>query len=461
MERTTTRPPCLPRFATARRPERATFGTELIDVAERLKQPLMPWQEQVALTACELLPNGRPAYREVFVTVPRQSGKTTLFLSWQIHRCLYWPTLPQRSMFTAQTGKDARDKWLDELFPQLEESELAPLIRRINRGIGNESVQWKTGSLIRLLSTASGSGHSKTIHQAVLDEIWHDLDDRREQGLRPAMITVPDAQLLICSTAGTNESVVYNRKVIQGRQSVEEDSGEGVAYFEWSAPDEWDPEDEESWWSFMPALGHTIGPEAIRAELHAMEPGEFKRAYGNRPTAGADLIFPPGAWEAVNSQSAKPAGRIRFGFDVTEDRSQGAISACGGDVIELIDAQEGVDWIVPRCKELRKRHGGTISTDFGGPAGILAKELNLTRREKISGRDINQACAGMYDAIIERKVTIRHDPRMDLSVEGAIKRPIGDNWVWSRKSGADSSPLWSATLALRQPGRSGGVTPVR
>src|SRR6056297_3105674 len=98
---------CPPKFATRRRPERQTFGHRLAKVADLLGQPLMPWQRFVADVACEFEPDtGLPAYREVFVTIPRQSGKTTLFLSWQLDRCLNWGR-PQRSVFTAQTGKDA------------------------------------------------------------------------------------------------------------------------------------------------------------------------------------------------------------------------------------------------------------------------------------------------------------------------------------------------------------------
>ena len=109
-------------------------------------------------------------------------------------------------------------------------------------------------SLTDRLNCSTSSGHSKTLHQAVMDEVWHDTDDRREQGLRPAMITIQDAQLLVCSTAGTDDSVVLNRKVTDGREAVERDTGHGVAYFEWSAPDGWDPDDEDSYFGFMPAL---------------------------------------------------------------------------------------------------------------------------------------------------------------------------------------------------------------
>src|SRR5688572_27533433 len=253
---------CPPRFATRRRSERETFGPELAAVADKLGQPFMPWQRLVADVGGEIDPlTGLPAYREIRVTVPRQSGKTTLFLSWQINRCVSrrWKH-PQRSVFTAQTGKDARDKWIDELFPLIRNSQIKSLVSvkgsrlEINEGMGNEAIKFRTGSLIRLLSTSTSSGHSKTLHQAVMDEVWHDTDDRREQGLRPAMITVDDAQLLVCSTAGTVNSTVLNRKVETGREAVAEDLGFGVAYFEWSAPESWDPLDEASYVTFMPAL---------------------------------------------------------------------------------------------------------------------------------------------------------------------------------------------------------------
>lgn len=437
---------CPPKFATRRRPERETFGGRLAKVAEKLGQPFMPWQRLVADVGCELDPDtGLPAYREVFVTIPRQSGKTTLFLSWQIDRCLNWGR-PQRSVFTAQTGKDARDKWIDELFPLIRHSALNPLVRQINQGMGNESITWKTGSGIRLASTSATSGHSKTLDQAVLDEIWHDVDDRREQGLRPAMITRPDAQLLVCSTAGTQASTVYNRKRKNGRAAVREDTGHGVAYFEWSAPDGWDPADEDTWWTFMPALGHTIGPEAIRSELEAMEAGEFARAYGNIPTAGLDAVIPTEVWEAVCAPNVKPDGELRFGLDVAEDRGSAAICAFGGGVVEVVEHKAGIGWCVDRCNELLAKHGGKVALDFGGPAGVFADSLKAC--EKLKGAEVARACAAMYDAITDGNVRFRTDPSLDAAVKGASKKSVGDQFVWSRKGSAeDVTPLMAATLA--------------
>lgn len=419
----------------------------------------MPWQRMVADAACEYDPEtGIPYYNEVVVTVPRQSGKTTLFLAWQIHRCVStrWAH-PQRSVFTAQTGKDARDKWLDELFPLIRNSELVPLIARrgsrpqINEGMGNESITFKTGSLIRLLSTSASSGHSKTLDQAVMDEVWHDIDDRREQGLRPAMITRPDRQLLICSTAGTAASTVYNRKVRAGQAAVAKDAGRGMAYFEWSAPDGWVLDDEESWWMFMPALGHTIGPDAIRAELPpSLEPAEFRRAYGNVSTPGKDMIVPAEVWQRVHhperTADVKPAGDLRFGLDVAEDRGSAAISVFGGGTFELLEHGQGIGWAVGRCNELTDRHGARVAIDYGGPAGVLADNLNNC--DRLQGREVVQLCGSVYDAIVEDRVKFRWDQLFDDAIEGAVKKEVGDNWVWSRKaSAADVTPLMSATVA--------------
>lgn len=414
------------------------------------------------------LDTGLPAYREIVVTVPRQSGKTTLFLSWQIHRCTSrrWRQ-PQRSAFTAQSGKDARDKWLDELVPMIRSSRLNRLVDRVNTANGNEHVRWKTGALIRLLSTSTSSGHSKTLHQAVLDEIWHDTDDRREQGLRPAMITIPGAQLLVCSTAGTDASVVLNRKVARGRRAAAEDTGRGIAYFEWSAPDDWDPDDEDSYFEFMPALcpdppcrcgdgqwRHTVTLETIRGERDSDMPvEEFTRAYGNRPTQSADMIVPLDVWRRVCDPKASPGRPDRFGLDVAEDRSGAAIvAATDGGAVELIEHRPGLGWVAERCNELTAAHGGKVALDFGGPAGVLADSIDDC--ERLSGGDVIRACGAMYDAIAEGRVRFRAkpeagDPFTD-AVMGAVRKTVGDNWVWSRKaSTADVTPLMAATLAWR------------
>lgn len=433
----------------------------------------MPWQALVADVAGEYDPaTGIPYYREVIVTVPRQSGKTTLFLSFQVHRCTAprW-SHPQRSAFTAQTGKDARDKWLDELFPLLRKSRLKPHIARIYEGMGNEYVKFRNGSLIRILSSSNSSGHSKTLHQATADEIWHDQDDRREQGLRPAMITIPDAQLLVCSTAGTEASVVLRRKVKAGRAAVEEDSGHGIAYFEYSAPGgkDWDPDDTESFYAFHPALcpdppcrcgdgkwRHTITIDALLVERAGMELCEFRRAYGNIESSSQDREIPEDVWLRVQSPDAAPVGELRLGLDVAEDRSSGAFAVFGGGVVETLEHRPGVGWMVERATEIALRHDAIVVLDGSGPAAYMAKDLRAAGIwvEDLSAGEVIEQCSRIYDDIADAKIKFStrgdHWAAMNAAVAGLVSKPAGDRTVWSRVlSTEDITPFYAATLAYQ------------
>jgi phage terminase large subunit-like protein len=73
----------------------------------------MPWQQAAVDVAFEYDPvTGDLRYDEVDITVPRQSGKTTLTLAKKVHRLTVMAKKlgPQRSTYTAQTRLAARKK---------------------------------------------------------------------------------------------------------------------------------------------------------------------------------------------------------------------------------------------------------------------------------------------------------------------------------------------------------------
>jgi phage terminase large subunit-like protein len=59
-------------------------------VARRIGLELLPWQRLVLSVAMEQV-RGRPAYRDVLVSVPRQSGKSTLVLALIVWRMTQRP----------------------------------------------------------------------------------------------------------------------------------------------------------------------------------------------------------------------------------------------------------------------------------------------------------------------------------------------------------------------------------
>jgi len=189
-------------------------------------------------TALELEADGRPAFREVRVTVPRQQGKTGgLLLPVMVHRALGGvDPRAQRILYTAQDRNHSREKWSE----QVELLDHSPLRRlyRVRRSNGSEAIRWRTGSVHGITASGEKSGHGFTLDLGVIDEAFAQVDDRLVQAFRPAMLTRPLAQLWVVSTAGTDESTFLRERVEDGRARVEAGERSGVAYFEWSAPDD-------------------------------------------------------------------------------------------------------------------------------------------------------------------------------------------------------------------------------
>ena len=418
----------------------------------------MPHQQMMVDVALELLPDGSLAYREVGGTMPRQQGKTTEVLSVEIHRAVMWRRPRQRIYYSAQTGKDGRQKLLDDQVPILQASPLASLLdnRRANGGIrresGGEGIDFKGGSRIDVMASSIESGHGKTIDLGILDEAFADVDDRREQAMIPAMMTKPDAQLWWVSTAGWEGSVFLKRKVDAGRAAVSDGIDHGLCYFEWSADPDLPADDPATWYSCMPALGFTVPEEVVANAFRTMEPEEFERAFLNRWTTGEARIIARELWDAVNSADLKPDGGFCFGIDAAPDRSSGSIVAVDSMRRgELVEHQDGVTWMVARVEELAKKFSAKVAIDSKGPAASLIPDLKahgVSIVEYDAGM-VADATARLYDAVADGFVKIRRHPDLDIAVAGARKRVSGERWYWGRSNATvDVSPLVALTLAF-------------
>jgi hypothetical protein len=408
--------------------------------------------------AFELEPDGRPAYREVRVTVPRQQGKTAgLLLPVMVHRALGGvDARAQRILYTAQDRNHSREKWSE----QVEVLDGSPLRRlyRVRRSNGSEAIRWRTGSVHQITASGEKSGHGFTLDLGVIDEAFAQVDDRLVQAFRPAMLTRPLAQLWVVSTAGTDESTFLRERVEDGRARVEAGERSGVAYFEWSAPDDADVDDPATWSAAMPALGELIDLDTVRADREAMDEGEFARAYLNRWSPGGTPVFDLASWVACLDPASGSSTPPAFGVDVAPDRGHASIAAAAGRSdgrvhLEVVDRRAGTDWLVPRLGELLERWSPVaVTVDPSGPAGSLVTDLSRLPRVPplvlVTARQYAAACGQVFDDVATGRIAHRGQPALDDAVVAARRRSSGDAWVWARpSSGTDPSPLIAATLA--------------
>jgi phage terminase large subunit-like protein len=238
--------------------------------------PFMGWQQLTVDRAMEH-EAGRLVHREVDISIDRQAGKSTLFLAAIVHRMLWrrgqWLT------YTSQSRLSARRKLLRTWWPIIRSSPLAHLFK-VTRGTGSETLECSNDSTLVLLSGDETSGHGDTVDVSFLDEAWS-LDAAAEAAVRPAMATRQDGQLWVCSTAGKRRSAYWRSKVDAGRTAASLGVADGPCFVEWAAPPTIDVTDPSTWPSFMPALGRTIQPSTVAADLATMPFQEWKRAYCN------------------------------------------------------------------------------------------------------------------------------------------------------------------------------------
>jgi phage terminase large subunit-like protein len=449
---------CPPRYSTARNRSRVTYGPKVAETASLLGLELMPWQRHVADIALEVdSSTGQLAYREVVLTVPRQSGKTTLQLAVMVHRALGFGG-PQNIVYTAQDRNHALLKWADEHVPALQRSQLNRLFT-VRRQRGAEAVMWANGSRHSITAPSETAGHSQTLDCAMVDEGWARTDDRLEQGLSPTMITRPQPQLWVVSTAGTASSTWLRSKVDAGRAAPQ---GRRTAYFEWSADPLADPADPETWRSCMPALGHTIAEDTIQAEYDRLDRDAFIRSYLNVWADEAPrlewLVISEAEWQACLDPRSQPVGRVALALDITPDRQWASIAAAGRRAdgllhVELVEHRAGTAWVVERLTALIEKWSPyCLVIDAGSAAGALIPELEAAgvRITRPAVREVAGASAALFDETRPETLGVRHLGQVPLTraVAGAAQRPLADAWTWNRRgSTVVISPLVACSLA--------------
>ena len=446
-----------------------TYGPAVGAASALLGLPLMPWQQLVADVALEVLPDGRWAYPTVVITVPRQAGKTTLVQAILSHRGAM--LTDGRLWLSAQNRDKARARWLDMSGRMVRR---LPKSTKRNTGNSHEVLFWlRTGSELRPFAPNADSMHSESPDLVAPDEIWKFTSADAaalQQAYLPGMIT-KNAQELITSTQGTDESEWLNELTGSGRATVLEQLAGGrlggVAYFEWSVPSEVDGlpverlDDErllDVVCAHHPAYGHTITRDALQTHL-----GRFKsdrqgyvRGYGNlRLGSTRPRVIPSGQWLAARTDELVPE-RVGLGVVVDENGQNVAVVAAGRlgsgqAVVEVV--QVGPGWslmldglevspavFVRRVRSRAKVVG--VATMTTGANRDLGDQLG-DRATPVGPADYAAACARFRSGVRELTVLHRGSPSLDAAMGTVAQRKVagGLGWVGEGAPVADAASL--------------------
>ena len=291
-----------PRIGTKRRPRRLTLGVVLADVAPTMGLRFHPWQRHVGDVSLELVERRRPGSRRrlaastVGVMASRQTGKT----AWCAARVAMQALLPdlddaarlvgidrirpQHVAYLAQDRASALGRWHEHV-DVLMASPLAEHVARVVLQRGDECVRFHNGSTYKVVTPSRTGARGLSLDLAIIDEALAHRSDllaavRPTMAQRDGAVGCIGAQLVIVSNAGDERSTLLNEQRELGRRAALEGDTARV-WFEWSAPDDADPYDEDVWRATIPTLEQPdgIGLEFVRMEAESMRLDDFRREY--------------------------------------------------------------------------------------------------------------------------------------------------------------------------------------
>lgn len=444
-----------------------SYGFDLIDFAEAIGWPLDEWQKWLAIHIGELLPDGRPRFRQVVILVARQNGKSVfcriLTLYW-----MFLETVPL--VFGINSTRDtAKESWKNVI--QMAEgiellAEELPA-RHINKVIGEEAFWNVHGSRYRFGAPNSAAGRSLTVDRAIIDELRQHKTRDAWDALIPTMNAVRDAQAVIITNEGDESAIVLHELTESAETYIA--TGEGdprLGMFSWSAPMGAAPDDLEALSYANPDLGNRIQPDVllgqgIQAKMAGGETlARFRIEMMCQRVMLLDAAIEPLSWKACAGRIedlAKHREKVALAFDVSLDGQHATLCAAalidGVVHVDVVKAWEGYGCTRAMRRDLPEIVAKVKPVSLGwfpaGPAASVAAAIGTTvfpRRvsvEEIRG-DKSAACMGLAEVVTAEQLLHGNDPLLNVHVGQTQRLPQGDAWVFTRRG---SGPV-DASYAL-------------
>lgn len=224
-----------------------------------------------------------------------------------------------------------------------------------------------------------------------------------------------------------------------------------------------DVDDRSLWFAANPALcaGRGTGERFFAEERKRLGAAGFAQEHLGvwAPYPGQDGGFLPfQTWLELEIEPPDASRSPSYGLSVAPDMSAGAVSSAArlpdGDLyVDVVEAGEGTDWIVPRVVELQGRKREPIRVNPAAVEGSFIRALVDAGVEvvEVSAREYQQSCGEVLDGVKNHALRHQRHGRLDRAVQSAQRREVGKEgaWVWAEPlSGVDLSPLKAATLAL-------------
>ncbi len=298
-----------PRLETISPDYVSSFGALVGDMAEKvLGVTLMPWQKHVLEKMLAVDENNHFVHRSTLCSVARQNGKTTVIMALILAWLVEMPKIrgQKQTIVSGAHRLDLACLLFDDLAPILEEYYGAKIVK----SYGRYQATMPDGSKWWVKALKPNQGHGMSIDLVIVDELFDVNPDAVEGGLLPAQRARKNPLACFFSTAGTEESVLFQRWREAGIRAIDKGEPSTMYMAEWSPDPSLDPLHPASWAWGNPALGHTLDMDTIRQESTNPDRASFLRASLNLWVSVVRGWIEPGRWPSLEYTGDIPSGGV-------------------------------------------------------------------------------------------------------------------------------------------------------
>lgn len=443
---------------------------------------LRPWQRWLYIHALELLEDGGYRFDTLLILIARQNGKT----QWLIGLAL-WRLYCDMAALVISSAQDLdkAEETLDEAYGYISEcDELAPECVQYVQTNGKRRIVLSGRRRWKAQTASRKGGRSLSADLAVLDELREHQSWAAWSAIAPTTSAVARSMVVAASNAGDNTSIVLRSLRDKAKKKIELDqtADTRVGMFEWSAPEGVPYMDPQYWPYANPSLGYGLTLEKLAGFAESMPEAEFRTEH---MCQWVDTIipgvFPEGSWDLCRDPDSRRAdgARLHVSVDVSWNRAWAHIVIAaersdGAVHVELVASRAGTDWVCDWFRDRLDRMPEVVVQARGAPASSLIPALREVKAEgadgvirkleviEWGGADLASASGQFYDAVMNRRIRHRGQPRLSTAAELARSKQSGDAWIFERKNSAgDPSPVvagvaavWRALQPVEDEGRS-------
>jgi phage terminase large subunit-like protein len=432
-----------PRLHTPYSSDLPTLGHEIVELAERLGEPLLPWQEIVANETMRIKPDGRYAHSQAVILVSRQNGKSH-FMRLRI----IWGLINGEKLQILSAHKLAVSlEHFNQVLDLIEAHDwLASQVKKIRRANGQEEVQFTNGARFKVVANnAAGRGYAGA-SSIYLDELREHKDYAAWSAITKTQLAAKNPMLYCFSNAGDGTSVVLNELRERGLATI---SGvkDSLLWLEWSAPVGASLDDITAWQAANPALGRTIHLDNLMATRN--EPEAVVRT--ECLCQWVDTLqspFSPNAWSNCADVDLKVdvGEQTYLAFDLSPRRDRAALVAAQimGDKIAVglvhqFESDTALDdlTVANVVAEWAKAYDVTEIAYSKNTGGAVAQRLLQAgiMTTPIDGRAFAQACDQLLAAMENQRLVHGDQVGLNKSISACARVPYSEGgWIIGRRA---------------------------